>query len=464
MSLLTAWNYTFADGIGSAYVASGAEVMSDFNQVKNILNALDETNITAASKVLCTDRVKTVSAILTFSANPVFNAAGIADASLTSNVPLKNAANTMSGNNTFSGDNTFTKPVLGFIPPTLVAHPSTAGDDGKVYLYSGGLYIYKHGTGAVSLDYNGAYTGGAVKSYSGEITIDPGSPAIIMIKTDSTITTAKMKLVGFEFPTYPYTELGQHSHAVGTLALTSGAVSGTTHTHSTTMGSHTHAGAFGSSTHTHAGASHRHTWGQTTDTGAATATSHRHTVSLSGNTGDTGIDEGSTALSHSHTVSLSGNSGYESTAHTHGIDVGGYSGYEGTGATGAPSLTTSVSSTDLGAIASGNNSAISPTVGTAVSGTTDNAGVSGGSISSAQKVNMDTALQVYITSNLAAWGTVKDSGTAGWSSLANILAASGGTDEIDISSYLATSSFNYIKVVEPTAAKGGRLAYHIEIV
>ena len=462
MGLIGAWGYTFQDGVGAPYVASGVQVMANLNQIKGVVDgSIDASNISAASTVMCTDRAKTVSAILTFSANPVFNAAAIPDSALSANVALKNAANAMSGNNIFSGSNEFQQPIVGLKPPTLGAHPTLAADDGKVYIYSGTLYIYKHGTGSLQLDYVGGYTGGAVKSYCGEITIDDGTPAIFMIKADATITSAKLKLTAFPFPTYPYTELAAHVHAVGSLALSSGVVAGLNHKHNVVIGLHTHTGSFGSSAHTHAGSSHRHGLSGTKTTGGASAVNHTHPVN--GNTGYTGIQEGSDPVSdHYHTVSLTAAS--NGAAHTHDLTLSGDTDWAGTGATGAPSATASVSSTDLGTILS-DNPAVgwAPYVGTALSGSSASAGISAGTLNDTQKVDIDDLIQVYISTNPTSWGTAYDKGTAGWASLANILAAAGGTAEIDISSYLSPSSFNYIKIVEPTAKKGGRIAYHVEI-
>jgi hypothetical protein len=462
MSLIGAWGYTFQDGVGAPYVASGVQVMANLNQIKSVVDGnIESDNIKATSSVMCTNRAKTVTAVLTFAANPVFSALAIPDSALSANVALKNAGNVMSGNNTFSGVNTFDQPIGGLKPPTLGAHPSTAGDDGKVYICSGTLYIYKHGTGPVQLDYNGTYAGGAVKSYCGEITIDDGSPAIFMVKTDAIITSAKLKLTAFTFPTYPYTELPAHTHGVGSFALSSGVVAGLNHVHNVVIGMHTHTGSFGSSAHTHAGPNHRHWVSNSSTSGAASATNHTHGVS--GNTGYTGIQEGSDPVSnHYHAVSLT--TAANGVAHTHSVSVEGWSNYEGTGATGAPSATASVGSTDLGTIASANPTAgWAPYVGTAIGGSSASAGISGGALNDTQKVDVDDLIQVYISTNPTSWGTAKDKGTGGWASLANILASAGGTSEIDIGSYLAVSSFNYIKIVEPTAKKGGRIAYHVEI-
>lgn len=476
MGLIGSWAYTFQDGVGAPYVASGVQVMANLDQIKNVVDGnIEESNVKTASKIMCTDRAKTITAVYTFGAgaNPVFQAGAILDAYLTSNVPLKDAANTFSGNNTFSGSNTFNQAIEGLKPPTLAVHPSTAGDDGKVYIYSGDsqLYIYKHGTGPVQLDYTGGgVPPGTVMSYNGEITIDDGTPAIFMIKTTSGFTSAKLKMTAFPFPTYPYTELPAHTHAVGTLALSSGAISGLNHTHNVVMGTHTHLGSFGNSAHTHTISTHRHALSLSTGAGSAHNHAQQGTIASANQSADHShqYDSGSSgsdwtsgvSANHTHNVTLSGNTGNES-SHTHSIS--GYSAYSGDLTSGAPSATSSVTSTDLGTIVSQNPNTWSPSVGTALSGFTGSNGISGGSLNDTQKVNVDTAIQVYISSSPTSWGTAKDSGTPGWSSLANILAASGGTSEIDISSYLTPSTFYYIKVVEPTAKKGGRIAYHVEI-
>jgi hypothetical protein len=461
MALLGAWNYVFADGIGVPYVASGVRVMSDLDQIKTILNNLDELNIATASKVLCTDRAKTVSAIITFSANPVFNAGGIADAALTANIPKKNAANTMSGDNTFSGLNTFSQAIQSFKPPTLVAHPSVVGDDGKVYIYSGGLYIYKHGTGPVSLDYNGAYTGGALKSYCGELIIDNNTPGYIMVKTDASITSAILKLFATNFPSWVYTELPAHTHAVGSLALTSGLVTGLEHTHNVVMGSHTHAGSFGTSTHIHTEIQHRHSINFGTFA-TASGGSHSHTFSGSaGNTGDG--DAASGVVNHHHGFTPAGTVSTDS-GHTHNVTVDGYTAYE-TPAIGTASASASVSSADLGTIVSAVASfSGTPIVGTGITGSTASKGMTGGGTinETLLKAQLDTNIQVNISATRAVWGATYDKGSAGWSSLANIYGNT-GSDAIDISSYLSPATYYFIKISEPTANMGGKISYLIEI-
>jgi len=453
--MLLVYTHTFADGVGPAFTASGSEVMVDFNEVKAVINALDEANIAAGSKIMVTDRVKTVSAVITFGANPVFNAGGIADTALTANVPLKNA------NNTFTGDNQFDKAILKLRLPKLAAHPTLIADDNLIYEYTpdGNCYVYKHGTGAVRVDYIGGYTGGALRPYAGMNVCDENSPIMIPIKCDVGFTSVKINLIGKDFPSYIYTELPQHKHGKGTLALADGIVKDVTHTHSTDIG-HTHGGTFGSATHTHSVANHTHTF--TATVGNASA-NHYHLVSGNTQAGTLhnhgGIEPGTSntdgEASHTHPVSF--NSGNQSATHNH--SVSGTTNARGLN-TEVPSATAGVSSYVGSKTSGAANYGVAPNVSTAISGDTANAGILGNTLNDTKKQNVTNAIKIYITQDMANWGTGWDSGTYG--ALANINNAN-GTGEIDITAK-CLAGFNYIKIVDETAKKGGTIMWHIDSV
>lgn len=453
--MLLTYTHTFADGVGPAFTASGSEVMVDFNEAKAVINALDEANITAGSKIMVTDRAKTVSAVLTFGANPVFNAGGIADAALTANVPLLNA------NNVFTSDNQFNKAILKLRLPKLAAHPTLIADDNLIYEYTsdGNCYVFKFGTGAIRVDYVGGYTGGALRSYSGMNVVDENSPIMIPIKCDVGFSSVKISLIGKDFPSYIYTELPRHNHGVGTLALANGTVNNVTHTHDTNIG-HTHSGTFGSSTHTHSGLSHTHTF---SDTSSGTSVNHHHGVVGSTQAGTAhnhaGIEPGTgyTNAESAHTHPMNFNSGNQSAGHTHTV-----SGNTGATApsTNAPSATASVSSF-VGSKTSGAASyGIAPNVSTTIAGSVANAGILGNVLNDTKKTVVTTAIKTYVTQDMANWGIGWDSGT--YAALLNINNAN-GTGEIDITAK-CLAGFNYIKIVDETVKKGGTIMWHIDSV
>jgi len=89
-------------------------------------------------------------------------------------------------------------------------------------------------------------------------------------------------------------------------------------------------------------------------------------------------------------------------------------------------------------------------------------GISGAGVNDTKKTIVDDAIKIYIAASPASWGTAKTKATSGFSSLANINTAT-GTDEIEIISFCTTGAFNYIKINEPTAKKGGKIAWHISV-
>ncbi len=467
---ITAVTYNFTDGAGQT--ASGVEVNKNFDDLVKVLNpahssgsgGVDGFNIdtSATNQVLVNTNNISITGTYTFSTNPIFNANAILDSYLSSNVMLLDAEQTITGIKTFD------EPIEKLKIPILASHPTTTEYNNAIYELSsdGYAYIYKHGTGAIRLDYTDSYSGGAPNTYNGQVVIDENTPAILMIKGETGFTTASLSLIGINFPSYIYTELGQHSHSEGSLALTSGAVSGTTHTHTTNIG-HTHSGTFASGTHTHASGNHNHRVDFGTHTHSFSDTTNStgsHTHNISGNTGYAGVDTGNDGvIDHRHSMNFS--SGSEGThSHTLGGTTGStdldiYS--SSTNPTsGTPSATGSISSY-TGSPVSSNNSSISPTVNTTVIGSTAVAGISGNTLNDVKKEFITTAIKLYITQDISTgWGTPIDSGDL--AGLLNINTAN-GTGDMDIYSYLS-EGMNYIKIIDETVKTGGTLIYHCQTV
>lgn len=187
--------------------------------------------------------------------------------------------------------------------------------------------------------------------------------------------------------------------------------------HYTELPAHDHGGAtFPTPTHVHAGPSHNHGFsGYTGYSGG-----HNHG-------GDTGSTAAGTYLMAGHVHSISNVSD-----HRHSLS--GDTENSGAQNTGAPSATAAIPS----------------------------AGISGGALNDTQKVNVDDLIEVYVTAVQGTWGTAKTKLTAGWETLANIN-TNGGTNEIDLFSYVTPGSFMYIRIVEPTTKKGGKVLWHISL-
>lgn len=190
----------------------------------------------------------------------------------------------------------------------------------------------------------------------------------------------------------------------------------------TELGAHTHTLTVASSTHTHAIGDHTHYVEGTT---GGTSATHTHSFSYSGETaGEAPVASG--AGDHSHGLEISGNTGNQSADHTH--TYGGYSNGT-TGNTGTPSTTSSIPST----------------------------GISGYTLNDTAKTTITDAITLGFSTDNSTWTTKTKSDFA---SIANINNAT-GTDELNITTLLTLNSFNYIKISEPTAKKGGKILYHI---
>lgn len=188
--------------------------------------------------------------------------------------------------------------------------------------------------------------------------------------------------------------------------------------HYTELPAHNHGGAtFATAAHIHTGPVHKHDMSSGT---AVAAGAHDH----GGSTGNTSA--GTYLLAGQiHTIPNQAN-------HAHSIS--GDTGNSGGGNTGAASASSAI-----------------PT-----------AGISGGTLNDTQKVNVDDLIELYITAVDGTWGTAKTKSTTGFSSIANIN-SNGGTDEVDIFAYVTVGSFMYLRIVEPTAKKGGKILWHIAL-
>jgi hypothetical protein len=227
--------------------------------------------------------------------------------------------------------------------------------------------------------------------YMGSSIIDDNSDIIFFFNVFDGATTVKLKMLGLDFPGFPYTELAAHDHGGQTFAAPD---------------------------HIHTQAAHRHTLGAIT---VSSDGSHNH----GGNTGSTVMG---TYLSggHVHSIATQAN-------HTHTATQAGYTGNT------TPEIAACI---DADAIPS--------------------AGITGAGLNDTKKTNITDALQVFVAASPASWGTAKTKATAGWGSLANINADT-GTDEIEIIALCVDGGFNYIKIHEPTAKKGGKIAWHISV-
>ena len=194
----------------------------------------------------------------------------------------------------------------------------------------------------------------------------------------------------------------------------------------TELPAHDHGGAtFASSAHTHILTTHRHTLGVIS---VANSGAHDH-GGQTGNTNSAAIVGG--YISQVHTIA-------SQAAHGHTVTQPENTGWSGDLTTAAPSATAAIPS----------------------------AGISGGyTLNDAAKTLVDTLIRVYITAVQGTWGTAKNKDTTtpvDFSTLVNIN-ANGGTDELDIFPYVTAGSFNYVKIVEPTAKKGGIILWHLSV-
>lgn len=451
------WTVPYTYSFGEKPVSS--QKFNDTNiSLKAVVDNLDENNISTSSLVMVSDRNHTVSGVLTFTTAPVFSGCVIPDAGLSTNIPRLDGANTFAGNNTFSGTNTFNNAITGFRFPTLGVHPAQiAANDGLVYRYTDNkYYVYNHATTSYDqVNYTGAYTGGAIRSYNGQLDTDETNAIILIFKCDAGWGNANLFLKCSPFSTYHYTELPRHQHGAseddGDLALASGTLLNITHTHITNIPSHTHGGTFSGVAHIHSELGHVHAAGSLATQSDG---SHLHTDS-----GVTGVDgPADDTGSHSHTFSVTTNT---VAGHTHNIS----------GTVASSIVTTeahsviynaSVESTVIGDQTSGDPTWDNPpAVATALSGDTDSAGISGGTLNDTLKEYVQDTIQVWISQNPAtSWGTIRDKNDGALANLVNINTVN-GTGDMDISGWCATGT-NYIKIKTPGPKKGGRMSYHLE--
>ena len=85
--------YTWVDSQAAAGLFTAARLNGDFDPLYACLDpatgGLEDTNVKAGAKIVCTDRAHTVTGVWTFTTAPVLPAGSVADAKLTSNVMLK---------------------------------------------------------------------------------------------------------------------------------------------------------------------------------------------------------------------------------------------------------------------------------------------------------------------------------------------------------------------------------------
>jgi hypothetical protein len=295
---------TFANGTGEANIIDAPKMNANFDAVVTVLNGnIEADNIKTNSAIAIKNIVQTISAIWTFSANPVFNTGAIADAALSSNIPKKDSANTFAGKQTFGAKIDMSKTEIE--QPVLHKLASAPGSPvaGQMYYNTatGHPYIWD-GSAWQQMDYVGAYSGGAVRSYSDFGTCDDNDSYKLWFKTEGASPTVKIAIKGHGFPLRFYTELGSHTHVFTGTSHDHG-VTESNHKHDVNLGSHTHTGNYSLSTHTHtvgstgsAGGSHDH---DGVATGAYTTSSeninHTHTVPTT-STGSTSQSIPNTAI------------------------------------------------------------------------------------------------------------------------------------------------------------------------
>ena len=90
--------YTFVDGKTAGGLVTAARLNGDFDPLYACLDpavgGLEDTNVKAAAKIVCTDRAHTVTGVWTFTTAPVLPAASIADASLSTNIMKRSVYDT----------------------------------------------------------------------------------------------------------------------------------------------------------------------------------------------------------------------------------------------------------------------------------------------------------------------------------------------------------------------------------
>jgi hypothetical protein len=408
---------------------------------ENVLNGgIEEENIKTSSKVMVANRNYTITGTHTFSTAPVLTPNSIPDSALSTNVSILDGNQTLSGNKTFSGTVTVSNAIEGLKVPER----TTNGSAGHIYEKDGALYgVLRDGT-IKQIDYSGGYTGGALRPYSGGDIIDQNNDIIIPVKTDATLTSVKLKLIGLNFPTYFYTELGQHSHAGSSLDLDLDLSIGS-HTHELSLNAHTHTGSFASGSHTHSG------------TTASSSVPHAHDTR-----GNTGVQ----SAGHFHdyyrkdgdSPNLATTSG-NSNSHYHYIDLATVSitdtSHSHTFSTGTPSSSGGVSSASV--TGSMSSAVVTGEVSGTVTGNTSATGA-GVSATNTQKTNFSTSvLQMYISSDPSSWGAPIVYDATG-------LFTSSGVPETDLTSYFSASSIYYIRLHLSTTDKvGGKILHHIDI-
>jgi len=418
--------YVFANGTGAANIIDATKVNANFDAIADILNGgLEKDNVDPASEIAIKDGAQAITGAWTFSENPIFNAGGIADAALTSNIPKKDAANSFSAKQTFAAGLDLNKQQAEqIVIHKLAAAPGTPTAGQIYYNTVDNKYYGWNGTQWNQLDYVGGYTGGSIRSYSGNGIVDDGNSFKLWFKTEGVSPTVKIALKGEAFPARFYTELGYHTHSFTGVAHAH-AITDPTHRHSVSIGSHGHGSTqYGLSTHNHS----------------------------------IGLTSGGRSVEHAHSYETGGAGGPGSTGpdiptHTHAVS----------GSTGTPSASQAIEATDIGS----KNSAYVAT-GITVSnqtaaGSNGYAGVNGGAISSVQKLYAKG-----LTVQIDGTNVTGDILTAtGWAAIGDGLGThafhTAGTGELDASAFQAyAAGFHLLEIIEGESGFGSSLLAHIE--
>jgi len=318
-----------------------------------------------------------------------------------------------------------------------------------LYCTGDGKFYGANASQWIQLDYLGGYSGGSIRSYSGNGIADDGDSFKFWFKTDGASPTVKIAIKGEVFPKRFYTELGQHTHVFTGISHTH-AVTDSGHTHNVVMGSHAHDGDFGSQSHTHS----------ISLTSGSTSIAHDHGVGTLVNASMSDhahegvqVGAGSTGSAGAHNHTISGNVASADPIHSHSLS----------GSSGFPSATNGVSPTDLGTKISTSTVTGISNQGTVAGGTNANAGVNGGALSSAVKLYGKTLIvKIDGTDVTNAIKTAK-----GWSVIGDGTGThefhTAGTGELDASAWKAyASGFHTIEIIESEVGYGCGLLVHIE--
>ena len=482
--------HTFVDGKVPAGLITAERLNKNFDELYKMFDpaqyGISEDNIAPNAKILISNRNYTgnskITGLYEFAQCPIFPNNSIPDSYLSTNVAFKNQQNVFTAQQSFQANVNFNlNQLLAFRVEIVSQLPQGSSSRlGQIVFNSTDNKFYGwNGTEWKQLDYTGQYTGGTVRSYSTEGTVDTTTSIKIYFKTEGNNPTVKIVLKGEKFPARYYTELGQHSHSFSSPAHTH-TITDPGHTHSTTIGSHDHGTTqFARETHTHSfgttsqsTGSHNHSY-----SGSTGIQSHNHYHGFSGTTQGalglhyhTGVEAGgdqTSSVDLLHTHNFSGDTTGISNNHTHGFS--GNTSSAGThahwveGTTGTSSANQQIPPADLGTKVSSSSTTGISAQATEIQGTIGNAGLNGGTLSTKVK-DWANNLRVYIDNteitnnilNAKGWQKIGD-GTSTHPFHTN------GTGELNISSWLTFSpGLHVLRIEEPELNSGCQVMIHIE--